>query len=138
MLGELIGELIGEERGETTGMRVLSTDGGHPVMEASFQSTGTMLGVPVKDIGTYESVLRPDGTLWGEGQGVAMTQQGETFTWHGSGVGRVNQDGHVSWRGAIFFETVAERFTKLNSLAGVFEFEVDADGKADAKLYEWS
>ncbi|MFF0749447.1 hypothetical protein [Streptomyces sp. NPDC004267] len=134
----MLGELIGQEQGVTTGMRVLSTDGGHPVMEASFQATGTMLEVPVKDIGTYESVLRADGTLWGEGQGVVMTQEGETVTWHGSGVGRLNQNGSVSWRGSIFFETAAERFAKLNSLAGVFEFEVDADGKADAKLYEWS
>ncbi|MGW5425063.1 hypothetical protein [Streptomyces sp. NPDC003943] len=134
----MLGELIGEEQGETTGMRVLSTDGGHAVIEASFQATGTMLGVPIKDMGTYESAMGADGTLYGEGQGVAMTQEGETVTWHGTGVGHLNENGSVSWRGALYFETVAERFVRLNSIAGVYEFEVDANGKSNAKLYEWS
>ncbi|QNS03808.1 hypothetical protein [Streptomyces xanthii] len=133
----MLGETIGEEQGRTTGMRVLSTDGGHPVTEASFQASGTLLGVEIQDTGTYESVLRPDGTLWGEGQGFNMTKDGETVTWHGSGVGRFVDGGAVEWRGAIFFETAATKFERLNTVAGVFEFRVEADGKAAAKLYEW-
>ncbi|MET9674575.1 hypothetical protein ABZY68_15940 [Streptomyces sp. NPDC006482] len=133
----MLGDLIGEEQGETTGIRVLATDGGHPAMETSFQAAGTLLGVDVKDMGTYESVVRADGTLFGEGQGVLMTQDGETVTWHGSGVGRFDASGAVDWRGALFFETVASRFAQLNGIAGVFEFHVDGNGKATAKIYEW-
>ncbi|MGW6568795.1 hypothetical protein [Streptomyces sp. NPDC054975] len=133
----MLGDLIGEEQGETTGIRVLSTDGGHPVMEASFQATGTLLGVAVKDMGTYESVVRADGTLFGEGQGVTMTQDGETVTWHGSGVGRIGETGAVDWRGALFFETSATTFAHLTGIAGVFEFHVEESGKATAKIYEW-
>ncbi|MEV5974639.1 hypothetical protein [Streptomyces sp. NPDC051921] len=133
----MLGDLIGEERGETTGIRVLSTDGGHPVMEASFQATGTLLGTGVKDMGTYESVVRADGTLFGEGQGVIMTEGGDTITWHGSGVGSLDEGGSVHWRGSLFFETAAAEFSRLNAIAGVFEFEVEASGKATAKVYEW-
>ncbi|HEY9367056.1 hypothetical protein [Streptomyces sp.] len=133
----MLGDLIGEEQGETTGIRVLSTDGGHPVMEASFRATGTLLGAQVKDMGTYESVLRADGTLWGEGQGVTMTQDGETVTWHGSGVGRFDEKGAIDWRGALFFETAADRFAALPGIAAVFEFHVEDDGTSTAKLYEW-
>lgn len=133
----MLGELIGEEQGDTTGIRVLSTDGGHAVLEASFQATGTLLGIGVKDMGTYESVVRADGTLFGEGQGVSMTQEGETITWHGSGVGHFDESGAVDWRGALFFETAAPRFARLTTIAALFEFHVEESGKATAKLYEW-
>ncbi|MFI6416721.1 hypothetical protein ACIBG6_04690 [Streptomyces sp. NPDC050842] len=133
----MLGDLIGEEQGDTTGIRVLSTDGGHPVMEASFQAAGTLLGVAVKDMGTYESVVRADGTLFGEGQGVLMTQDGETITWHGSGVGSFDASGAIDWRGALFFETAAAKFARLTGIAGLFEFHVEESGKATAKIYEW-
>ncbi|MFI8293592.1 hypothetical protein ACIGBL_31085 [Streptomyces sp. NPDC085614] len=133
----MLGELLGEIQGETTGMRVLSTDGGHPVVEASFQATGTLLGAPVKDMGTYESLVRPDGTLFGEGQGVTMTQDGETITWHGSGVGRFNDSGGVDWRGALFYETAAASFARLVGVAALFEFDTEESGKVTGRIYEW-
>ncbi|MFB7513267.1 hypothetical protein [Streptomyces sp. NPDC056144] len=133
----MLGDLIGEELGETTGIRVLSAEGGHAVLEASFQAAGTLLGVEVKDMGTYESATRPDGTLFGEGQGVLMAKDGETVTWHGSGVGRFDETGAIDWRGAIFFETASTRFARLTGIAGVFEFHVEESGKATARIYEW-
>ncbi|MEV7522306.1 hypothetical protein [Streptomyces sp. NPDC091371] len=133
----MLGELIGEEQGETTGIRVLSTDGGHAVLEASFQATGTLLGASAKDMGTYESVTRADGTLFGQGQGITMTADGETLSWHGDGVGHFTESGGVSWRGAIYYETTAERFAQLNSIAAVYEFETDESGRITAKVYEW-
>jgi hypothetical protein len=38
-------------------------------MESSFQANGSLLGVNFKETGTYWTVVRPDGTLYGEGQG---------------------------------------------------------------------
>jgi hypothetical protein len=32
-------------------------------------------------MGTYVSTARPDGTLFGEGQGIIMTDDGEVVTW---------------------------------------------------------
>ncbi|MGW8351156.1 hypothetical protein [Streptomyces wedmorensis] len=133
MLGEQLGTLLGE----MTGMRVLSTDGGHAVTEASFQASGTLLGVTVKDMGTYESVVQADGTLFGEGQGISMTLDGETVTWHGTGAGRFNDAGGVSWRGALFYETAAANFARLNGIAAVFEFDTEESGKVSGAIYEW-
>ncbi|MFI2349621.1 hypothetical protein ACH492_21735 [Streptomyces sp. NPDC019443] len=133
----MLGDLLGEEQGETTGMRVLPTDDGHPAMEVSFQAVGTLLSAAVKDMGTYESFVRPDGTLFGDGQGIIMTQEGETVTWHGQGVGHFTDTGGVNWRGAIYYETAAAKFAQLAGTAGVFEFNTDENGKVTAKVYEW-
>jgi hypothetical protein len=134
----MLGEQIGEETGQITGMRVLPDEGAGPKVEVSFQASGTLLGAPGNDIGTYVSVTRPDGTLFGDGQGVIMTDQGEAVAWRGQGVGRFTGHGTaVSWRGAIYFQTAAERLARLNGVAGVFEFESDESGKTASKTYEW-
>ncbi|MFG2877716.1 hypothetical protein ACGFYU_22420 [Streptomyces sp. NPDC048337] len=133
----MLGELIGEEQGEITGTRVLATDGGHAVVETTFQAAGTLLGTAEKDMGTYEAVMQADGTLFGEGQGVVMTQDGGSLTWHGSGVGRFTDSGTVQWRGAIYYETTAAAFERLTGIAVVFEFDTEESGKTAARLYEW-
>jgi hypothetical protein len=140
MWGEImLGELILQETGHVTAMRVLPDgDGVHPVVEVSFQAAGQFLGTDASDIGTYRSVTRPDGSLFGEGQGVVMTADGGTVAWKGEGVGKFTGPGSVSWRGAIYFQTESEAFTRLNGVAGVFEYEADADGKITSKLYEWA
>ncbi|MFC9397211.1 MULTISPECIES: hypothetical protein [unclassified Streptomyces] len=133
----MLGDELGTITGEMTGMRVLAADGGHAVVETSFRATGTLLGVAVRDMGTYESVSRPDGTLFGEGQGVTMTPSGDTITWHGSGVGRFTESGGVSWRGGLFWETASAEFARLNGVAGMFEFETEESGKVSGTLWEW-
>lgn len=133
----MLGEQIGQETGQITGMRVLPGHGGVKV-EVSFQATGTVLGIHESNMGTYVSVTRPDGTLFGEGQGVLMTDQGEMAEWRGSGVGKFTGRGTgVSWRGVIYYQTTAERLARLNSIAEVFEFETDETGKSEATAYEW-
>ncbi|MEU6661956.1 hypothetical protein [Streptomyces sp. NPDC046821] len=135
----MLGDLLGEEQGQTTGMRVVPTDGTlHPAMEVSFQAAGTLLNKAVSDVGTYESILRPDGTLFGEGQGISMTHEGESVTWHGLGVGHFNESGGVNWRGAIFYETTADAFAELTGTVGVFEFDAEESGKVHGKIYGWT
>ncbi|WP_426363654.1 hypothetical protein [Streptomyces sp. E-08] len=133
----MLGEHLGTISGETTGLRVLSAEGGHAVTETSFMATGTLIGVAIKDMGTYEAVLRADGTLYGEGQGVSMTQAGESITWHGTGVGRFDDSGGVNWRGAIFYESAAAQFARINGIAAVFEFDTDESGKVSGSITEW-
>ena len=134
----MLGEQIGEETGQITGMRVLPDQGHAAKVEVSFQQTGTLLGAHVNDMGTYISVTRPDGTLFGDGQGVTMTEDGEMATWRGQGVGRfTGRGGAVSYRGAIYYQTTSERLARLNSIAVVFEYESDESGKTAAKAYEW-
>jgi hypothetical protein len=111
-------------------------DGGFNV-EVAFEAKGKMLGIDNMEIGTYCSVSRPDGSMFGEGQGVVITQDGEVATWKGSGVGKFVGGGAVSYRGAIYYSTASEKLARLNAVAAVFEFEVDADGNTHAKIWEW-
>ena len=43
----------------------------------------------------------------------------------------------VAWRGALYFQTTAERLAQLNGIAVVFEFESDESGKTAGKNWEW-
>jgi hypothetical protein len=131
------GEKIGEETGKVTSQRVLPNPGGSPKMETSFESAGSILGVNHKTIGTYWAVLRPDGTVFGEGQGIVMSGEGDMASWVGQGVGRVKPDGAVSYRGALYYQTSAERWSRLNSVAAIFEYEVAGDGSSTAQIWEW-
>jgi hypothetical protein len=134
----MLGELIGEETGQITGMRVLPDEGEGTKVEVSFQSNGVLLGAHVTTLGTYSSVTRPDGTLFGDGQGVTMTEDGEAASWSGHGVGRFTGHGMATaFRGAIYFQTASKRLARLNGTAVVFEHESDESGKTEDKSYEW-
>jgi hypothetical protein len=133
----MLGEQIGEESGKVTGRRVLANPGGGPKMETSFEASGKLLGVSFHENGTYWSALRPDGTLYGEGQGIVMGAGGEAATWVGSGIGVFRSDGGVNFRGAIFYQTAAPAWARLNKVATVFEYDVDAQGGTKSKLWEW-
>ena len=89
----MLGEKIGGTSGKITSQRVLRNLGGDPKMETSFQANGSILGTNVKETGTYWSIVRPDGTLYGEGQGVMITKDGKTATWTGHGVGTMRKGG---------------------------------------------
>ena len=132
----MLGQELGGSTGKRTGRRVLSVDGGFKV-EVSFEANGTMLGVQCKEIGTYTSTSRPDGTLFGEGQGVLITPEGEVVTWKGSGVGVLSGGGSANYRGAVYYSTASAKLASLNKIAGVFEFEGDADGNTRSRIWEW-
>ena len=133
----MLGECVGESKGKVTGQRVLPNPGGGPKMETSFQTTGSLLGVTNSETGTYWAVVRPDGTLYGEGQGVMMGHGGEAATWVGQGVGTFKPGGAISYRGAVYVQTASPNWMRLNSLALLFEYEVDAQGNTSSKVFEW-
>jgi len=132
----MLGEQIYEARGKRTGRRVLSVDGGFKV-EVSFEGAGKLVGVEVNEIGTYWSESRPDGSLYGEGQGVVLAQDGTAATWKGAGVGKFVGGGAVSYRGAVYYSSAAPKFARLNTVVQAFEFEVDAEGNTHTKGWEW-
>jgi hypothetical protein len=133
----MMGERIGEQTGKVTSQRVLPTAGGAPRMETSFQGAGSVYGVGANDTGTYIATMRPDGTLHGEGQGVLMGKGGEAATWTGQGIGTLKKDGSVSYRGAVYYQSASPAWARLNSIAGVFEYELDSQGKTRVQLWEW-
>ena len=131
----MLGEKISESTGKRLVRRVLSVD--PPTAEVSFEDSGQVFGVPVTGMGTYTSVVRPDGSIFGQGQGMNMTADGEAITWTGSGVGHFGPDGAVSYRGMLFFRTASQKLARLNNICGAFEYEVNAAGATTSTVWEW-
>lgn len=132
----MLGEQILALKGNRTGSRVLSTDGGFK-MEVSFEDSGEILGCQAKNMGTYWSGTRPDGSLYGEGQGALVTKDGQMATWKGQGMGKLQPGGAVSYRGALYYTTKSAELVRLNDIAVVFEFEVGAGGDVQTRGWEW-
>ena len=131
----MLGDLIGEGKGRRIVRRILSTE--PPTAEVTFESAGTVLGVGAKETGTYTSELRPDGSIFGDGQGLMITNDGDTITWARSGLGKFGPGGSVSYRGMIYYRTTSQKLALLNNCCGAFEFETDADGNTSGKVWEW-
>jgi hypothetical protein len=133
----MLGELLTEDKGKVTGYRVLAGQGEGARVETSFQAVGKILGVDYKELGTYVSVIKPGGFLFGEGQGVMMTKDGDQVSWVGHGTGRFTPEGGTRFRGALYFQTASQKLARLNGTCGVFEYENDADDKTMSKTWEW-
>ena len=131
----MLGDKIGESTGKRLVRRVLSVD--PPTAEVSFEESGKMFDVPVNGVGTYTSVVRPDGSLYGTGQGLNMTDDGEALTWTGTGVGHFGPGGSLSYRGMLFYRTTSKKLARLNNACAAFEYQVDANGNTATKLWEW-
>jgi hypothetical protein len=131
----MLGEQISETKGKRLVRRVISVD--PPTAEVSFEDAGNILGVPTNGMGTYTSIVRPDGSIHGEGQGMSMTADGDSITWTGSGVGHFGPGGSVSYRGMLFFRTTSQKLARINNACGAFEYEVDAAGATVSKVWEW-
>jgi len=132
----MLGEQIGEETGKVIVRRVISVDGGTKV-EVTTQSTGKLLGVETRNSVTYVAGIRPDGSLYGEAQGLVVGKGGEQATFKAAGVGKLLEGGAVSYRGATYYHSDSPNFRRLNTVAAVFEYSADADGNTKNKLWEW-
>jgi len=130
----MLGEQIGEGTGKRSGRRVVATVPQF-IVEVSFEDRTRLLGHDGTNIGTYTSTSKPDGSLYGEGQGVFATASGDIATWKGIGVGRLQADGAVSYRGCLSLSTSSAGLTKLNAIATFFEFDVDANGNTRSKFF---
>ncbi len=136
--------MIGEFWGKITSSRVLpfKGEGLAPKVERTFEDSGKILGMETTGIGTFWSVARAGG-LYGEGRGIAMIKDamikdGEMASWTAQAVGKLTGKGFASiWRGSVFFQTQSQKLAHLNSIAVMFEFEVDEKGNTHHKLWEW-
>ena len=135
----MLGDKIGEESGKITGQKVLEIGEHGPKFEATYQGSGTTLGVGTTVMITYSSVVRPDGIIYGQGQGVLMTQDGEMATVKGEGLARPTGHGPyaASWRGNFYYQTASQKLARLNSIIAVFEYEVDENGNVQGTIWEW-
>jgi hypothetical protein len=131
----MLGDLIGEETGKVTGFRVLDEAG--PKVEVSIQTKGTLLGSDYQGRVTYCSGMQPGGFLYGEGQGMYMTMDGDMAVWKGQGTGRITPGGGTSYRGAIHFLNATGKLASLAGTVGVFEHSTDANDNVASKTWEW-
>jgi hypothetical protein len=135
----MLGNKIGEERGKVTARRVLPGDDPRYVkMEINFEAQATILGAEAMSIGTYVIFERIPGQIYGEGQGIMMTKDGESAIWNGHGIGTPTADGGVKFAASIAFQAGATG--KLASLAKclvVVEHTAGGDGTTSSTLYEW-
>ena len=134
MLGEKVFDILGKVTGQRA---VQGAAHGEVKMEVSFQGVGHILGVETMDMGTYVARIRQPGVLYGSGHGLSMTKEGEV-TWHGEGMGHASGNGmEAKWRGCIFMSTHAPKLARLNSMAVIFEWDIDAQGNAKGTAWEW-
>ena len=134
----MLGDLLYEETGQTTGVRVLSSEGGETEVEISLQTQGTIQGVAQHSLWTYRSKTRADGTILGGGTGFMTTADGDVIHMIGHGAAKsASPDGSVKYRGAIFYQTASEKLAALNGAVGVFEYDVAGDGSTAGKFWEW-
>ena len=105
----MLGNKILESQGKITGRRVLPSEGG-PEVEITIAERGKLAGLDGNSIATYNAKMKPDGSLYGQGQGVVMSDNGEGASFVGSGSGRFTQAGGVSFRGvllSLFYDYVS-------------------------------
>jgi hypothetical protein len=134
----MVGDKLGNLTGKVMLRRVLPSPGqGAARTETTQRGTGTLLGVEFQDMSTYESEVRPDGTLYGSGQGVCMGKGGALATWVGHGVATVTKGGGSAFRGAIFFYSTSPAWQRLNGVAALFEYDVAPDDSYTGAFTEW-
>lgn len=133
MLGEQIGELIGR----TTSQRVLDAECGVK-MEATVSANGKIMNIDVSYVITYWNIRKPDRSLYGEGKGILITNDGEVATSKAQGIGKLVKTGGARWLGSIFYNTTSDKkLIYLNNLVGMFETEVDTNGQVREKIWQW-
>lgn len=135
----MLGDKIGEESGKLIGTRILPGEGGRFMkMEVTFQMQATYLGQKGTDMGTYVAYERIPGQIYGEGQGVFMSDEGEGVIWNGFGVATPTGEGMgMKWAAAVTYQTNSKKLARLNGVVGMVEHETDAQGNSKAKAWEW-
>lgn len=133
----MLGEKLGNISGKLVLRRALPSAPGGARIESTQRGSGTILGVECQEMSTYESELRPDGTLLGQGQGIYTGKGGEIATWVGQGVGIMLKSGGLTFRGAIYLYSTSEKWRRLNAVASVFEYDLDANDNYKSEFSEW-
>jgi hypothetical protein len=132
------GEKISEGRGKVTGRRILpGGDYRYVRMEISFEEQGTAYGVQGMNMGTYTVFERVPGQLYGEGQGIFMSMEGESAIWNGHGVGHMADNGAMVFAFSLAFQAGSGKLERLNNVLGVGENHTDMEGNSQTTVYEW-
>jgi len=133
-----LGNLILDETGTIDGVRELSNDASGIKNEIKLTLKGTIRGVEQTTKWTYTALTRPDGSVYGQGTAVMTTVDGDVLDVIGSGAAKTAGPGEsTNFRTMLFVHTAAPRFTDLNYVGLVGEYDVTADGIATNRCWEW-
>ena len=133
-----LGDLVLDETGTVTGIRILSTDASGTKAEICLQSTGTIRGVAETTLWTYTQLTRSDGSIYGSGQGVMTTQDGDVvhLTGHGSSQAAA-PGGTTNFRIMLHPHSASTKYSDLNGIGLVGNYDIGADGSTVLKCWEW-
>ena len=133
MLGEHVGSMAGASQ-----MTALPAVNGMPAAETTATTAGTLAGVEVQSMATYQATMRADGSWQGEcpNSGIVMAADG-VATFSATGVGSPTEDGGFVFKGVVYFNASAPSLSSLNGVAVVYDWTVAADGQGTWELWEW-
>jgi hypothetical protein len=95
-------------------------------------------GIGQGDRDAYVAYERIPGQIYGEGQGIFETDDGEGVIWNGMGVGTPTGQGMgMRWLAACTYQTNSKKLARLNGIVGMVEHETDARGNAKVRAWEW-
>lgn len=107
-------------------------------METSVAANGNFVGSQVNVTLTYTSKLVTNGVVYGWGNGVLMTTDGDMATYTGEAIGKIASSGMSVGVGLYFtILTTSGKLASLSNLVAVLEAEVDAQGDFSEKTWEW-
>ena len=133
MLGEHVGSMAGASQ-----MKALPAVNGMPAAETTATTAGTLAGVEVQSMATYQATMRADGSWQGEcpNSGIVKAADG-VATFSATGVGSPTEDGGFVFKGVVYFNAAAPSLSSPNGVAVVYDWTVTADGEATWELWEW-
>jgi hypothetical protein len=118
-----IGKPLADERGKLTVRRVISVESGSARVEMTFESAGLLGDVHYTALGTLVSVIRADGTLYGDLMGGLRTDGNDTAVFRGITGGKYTDNTAHSrvYRGSVTYENATGALAELCSGLAVFE-----------------
>ncbi len=80
-------------------------------------------------MGTYTSVVMRTEASMEKGKAGCSLRRARGSRGSAQDRGKLGPGGTVSYRGILYFQTASQKLAGLNATPGVFEYEVDAEGK---------
>ncbi len=135
----MLGKPYFEGKGKTLGIRVIDVNSGSPKVEYVFSFGGLMNGVNVTVTETALVAFRANGSGYGAGQGIIMTNDGEVATYNGQGFGQATSGGTTIVHGLHIYNTAstAGKLAFLNKVVGVEEYDLGPTGNVSIKEWAW-
>ena len=103
-----LGDLVLNETGSIDEVRELSNDAAGIKNEIKLTLKGTIRGVEETTKWTYRALVRPDGSVYGEGTAVMTTVDGEVLNLTGAGAAKAAGPGEsTNFRTMLYAHTTA-------------------------------